>query len=97
MTVRELIEALTAATARLPAALDTDVELGVCDGENLQMIGTVDVNYWARVAPNGTPKGYFVLVQGHPHLDEGGPARPLRGVTADVDDELRKLTEHGED
>jgi hypothetical protein len=37
-------------------------------------------------------KKQFALIRGHHHPDDGDTPKPLRGVAADVDDELRRLT-----
>lgn len=40
-------------------------------------------------ATMSTPKEWWVMVKGHPHLDDGGSPR-LRGIAADADEHLRQ-------
>ncbi|GAA3217305.1 hypothetical protein [Actinocorallia longicatena] len=92
-TLRETIEMLTALAHQSPDGLDTPVEFAICDGENLQMIDEIDLGTSTRVSARSAAKtSHFVLFRGHHH-----PGRPpgllLRGAAADVDDELRGLTE----
>jgi hypothetical protein len=91
-TVREFIDALAAAAAELRDGLETEVELAVADGENMQMVGEVDIDYWAEVPADGSGGGrQFVLIRGHLRPGEDGKApRRLRAVTADADEHLRR-------
>ncbi len=90
-TVRGFIETLTDVASYLPEGLDSAIELGICDGKDLQFIDAVDVNYWFEVATDLTQTGRrYVLIRGHWHGQES-PGRVARGVSEDWDDELRKL------
>ena len=94
-TVRELIEELTRAASSLPQGLDAVFELGICDGHDLQLINEIDIDFRVffrtttdpPVAERGT-----VLIRGHWHRGES-PGELQHGVTSDVDDELREMTE----
>lgn len=67
-TVRELIKAFSEAAGDLPEGLDTAVRIGVCDGENLQLVASAEVDYWARISMDrSVPDQQFVLVRGHYH------------------------------
>lgn len=89
-TVRELIETLTEVAAGLPGDRDVDVEIGICDGENLRIVEKVDVDDYAEVSSDGVPRKQFVIIRGHLH--HAGDGQTLKGVATDVEDELRKLT-----
>lgn len=92
-TIGELIEELRALGAYLPDGPDTPVQLGICDGQNLQMIEHVDVTYWEhRHTSSPTPSAYFALIRGHHHPGERA-GELLRGAASDVDNELRELRE----
>jgi hypothetical protein len=86
-TVREMVDALTAAAAELPNGLDTDVELGTCDGQALRLVESVDVSPWAEVDGTGNAAP-FVLLRTHAHPgDDAGEL--LRPVAAEADRHLR--------
>jgi hypothetical protein len=93
MTLRGVLNMLMAVAAELPLGLDSRVEFGVCDGENLQRIDQVDVDIYTNIqTASGEEAGEpFVILraQSHPGQTAG---RPLRGVASNADDELRKLT-----
>ena len=44
-TIRDVVDGLTELAAMLPEGLETRVELGVCDGEDLQLIENVDLGH----------------------------------------------------
>ncbi|MEO3862299.1 hypothetical protein [Acrocarpospora sp. B8E8] len=88
-TVRELIEILKVITADLPTGLDTEVEVGLCDGDWMTMTDAVDIDYFARVPMDGGSQKQLVLLRAHLHPGQG---RRVRGVGAEVEDDLRKLT-----
>jgi hypothetical protein len=90
-TIREMITMLTALADEVPTGLDTTVEFGICDGESLQIVDDVDVSHWTNMR-EATPEGVLVLIRGHNHPGTR-PGRLLRGGAADVDAELRKLTD----
>jgi hypothetical protein len=91
-TARELIDMITATAAELRDGLDTDIEFGICDGNNLELIDDVDIDFYARVPTDGSPGGtQLLIICGHHHPGQK-PGELLRGAAADVDDELRNLT-----
>ena len=49
-TIRDLIDGLTELAGMLPEGFETRVELGVCDGEDLQLIEKVDLGLSPRTA-----------------------------------------------
>jgi hypothetical protein len=94
-TVRGLIEALTEAAAGTLNGLDSPVDLGICDGKDLQYIDEIDVSNWTLVnRESGTPApgSGRVLIRGHWHPDKA-PGELRHGLASDVDEELRELTE----
>jgi hypothetical protein len=94
-SVRKFIQRLTEAAGNLPDGLDSAVELAICDGRDLQFIDRVDVSVWTTVPESGPPQSY-VLIRPHDHPgDSHGPR--TRGAAADVDEELRWLTERDDD
>ena len=100
-TIRDVVDGLTELAAMLPEGLETRVELGVCDGEDLQLIENVDLGHWALMPPERPQVAErFVLLRGHVHPGERA-GELLRGAASHVDQELRKLTDdngdHGPD
>jgi hypothetical protein len=63
--------------------METPIEFGICNGEDVQMIDDVDLDQWTRVETDGTPVRQFALLRGHIHPGEKTGDR-LRGVAADV-------------
>lgn len=94
-TIRDLLNGLSELAAALPDGLDTPIEAGVCNGENLHLLDNVDVDHWERHAdgPASSPE-VFVLLRGHLHPNENRPERVLRGVAAGLDDELRQISDN---
>jgi hypothetical protein len=100
-TIRDLVDGLTELAGMLPEGFETRVELGVCDGEDLQLIENVDLGHWALMPPERPQvTERFVLLRGHVHPGERA-GELLRGAASHVDQELRKLTDdngdHGPD
>jgi hypothetical protein len=96
VTVREFIAELTRAANDLPEGLDSTLELSICQEEDQQFIDEVEIKPWrtynleaAQEAPEG-PRG--VVIIGHWHPGES-PGKVLGAKTADMDEELRKMTE----
>jgi hypothetical protein len=89
-TISELIEQLLDLSSDLGA--ETPVEFAICDGEDsLQFVREVDVEPSAFLPQDSaTPPRQFVLIRAHAH----GEPHPWsgRGVAADVDQELHRLT-----
>ncbi len=93
-TARELIDAITELAAGLPDGMETEVELGICDGKNVQMVDKMDIDHWTQLK-NGRPVRWFVLLRGHIHPGEkAGDFMP--GLANDLDEELRQLTDDDE-
>lgn len=89
-TIRGVVERLLLLADRLPTGMDTRVEFGICDGKNLQLIDNVEVDHFVIAKADGQAVDVFVAFKAHQHPGEP-PGKLLPGVTADVDDELRKL------
>lgn len=51
-----MIGALEVTAAGLSQVLGTAVELGICDGETLQLIIKVDLDFWAKLPNDGSPE-----------------------------------------
>src|SRR4051794_5181011 len=90
MTVRELIEVLTQVAAELPGNLDVEVELGICDGENVTFVEKVGIDHYTQFSKDDAPVRQFVMLRGHLHPGQG---KLYRGIAAEIDDDLRKLTD----
>jgi hypothetical protein len=45
-TARELIDAITELATGLPDGMDTEVELRICHGKNVQMVDKMDIDHW---------------------------------------------------
>ena len=92
-TIRETIEELTRLAGHLRDGMDTPVEFAICDGHSLQMIDDFDVTYWTRInTETGAHGAQSVMFRGHHHPGKL-PGKRHQAVTADVDDELRDLTD----
>lgn len=87
-TIRDLIGGLTELAAMLPEGLDTPVQIGICNAEDLQLIEKVDLDQWTYRHDDSTPDTTFVLLRGHAHPWEVA-GQVLHGAASD--DELRKL------
>jgi len=71
-TIRDLVDGLTELAGMLPEGFETRVELGVCDGEDLQLIENVDLDHWALMPPERPQVAErFVLLRGHVHRARG--------------------------
>lgn len=90
MNVREVIAALR----RQAKAVGEDAEVRVvmCDGESSEVARVIEVDNMAEFAsdapPPAAPREVFVIVQGHPHLEDN-PMR-LHGVAHGAELHLRK-------
>jgi hypothetical protein len=92
-TIRELIDGLTEIAEMMPDRLDTELEIGVCNGEDLQIIEKVDVDHYAEMSADAPAVDRrFVMLRGHLHPGEKS-GMLLRGVASDVDQEFRGLTD----
>ena len=84
-TIRDVVDGLTELAAMLPEGLETRVELGVCGGEDLQLIENVDLGHWALMPPERPQAAeWFVLPRGHVHRGERA-GELLRGAASHVD------------
>lgn len=91
-TVREIIDWLTQAAADLPEGLDTDAQIGICDGSGVRLMPRVDVKSWTRVSLDGQePDEPFVMLRCHEH--PGDEVTSLPGFAEDIESDLRKLTD----
>ncbi len=88
---------LTRIASELPGGLDTMVEFGVCDGSSLQLLDDVDVDFYTEITSEGgrAVSVAFVSIRAHHHPGEGKTGQLLRGVAAEVDEELHRLTGSG--
>ncbi|MGH8884919.1 MAG: hypothetical protein ACRDYX_07055 [Egibacteraceae bacterium] len=68
MTVKELIEHLTVAAARLPMGLDSAAEVAICHKGTTDQSPVMDVHVWSEVDKEKGSSRPFVLVRGHPHV-----------------------------
>jgi hypothetical protein len=97
-TVRGLIEALTEAAAGTLNGLDSPIDLGICNGQDLQYIDEIDVSSLTLVnRQTGTPApgSGRVLIRGHWHPDKA-PGELRHGIASDADEEWRRLNERGQ-
>ncbi len=96
-TIRDLVDGLTELAGMLPEGSETRVELGVCDGEDLQLIENVDLDHWALMSPERPQVAeQFVLLRGHVHPGERA-GELLRGAASHVGQEFRALTDDNGD
>lgn len=93
-TIREMIEALVELAEESPVGADTEVEFGICNGTDLQMVDKVDVSHFTHVQDGEMPR-VFVMFRGHVHPGEK-PGQLLHDAVADVDEELRDLLDDGD-
>jgi hypothetical protein len=93
-TARELIDAITELATGLPDGMETAVELGICDGKDVQMVDKMDIDHWAQLK-NAKPVRRFILLRGHVHPGEDA-GQKMPGVASDLDEELRQLTDDDE-
>lgn len=91
-TVRGLVNYLTTLASALPEGMSTPIEIGVCDGQDLQLLSEVDIDEYTRTLLDGTEVETFIVIRAHDHPDGEGRGMRMRGVTADADGELRDLT-----
>jgi hypothetical protein len=90
-TARKVLNALMEVSARLPEGLDSRLEVGVCDGTNLQLPDIFDITFYTRITASGSPRSApAVLLKAHRHPGQN-PGELMRGVTSDGDDELHRL------
>lgn len=94
--MRQLVNVLSTLAAALPDGMDTPVEIGVCDGADLQLLSEVDIDEYHHVSLDGTEGETFIAIRAHDHPDGTGRGMRMRGVATDTDSELRKLTEEPE-
>jgi hypothetical protein len=93
-TAREFIAEVMHITDQLPDGLDSAIELVICDGSGQQFIDNVEVLFQAVLRADGSADPASrpqVVIVGHWHPGES-PGRVQRGIAADADEELRKLT-----
>jgi hypothetical protein len=77
-TVRTVLNALLEIAAGLPLGLDTQMEFGVCDGLNLQLLNNADlISYHKKAAAGGAEAGTLsVLLRAHHHGKAPGEILP---------------------
>jgi hypothetical protein len=96
VTAQELIDVLIGVVADLPASLQTEVEFAVCNGKSrLDFVNDVDIEPSSFVPKTSEPE-MFVLLRVHLH-DDTTHRFSGQSVAANVDDELRQLTEDPDD
>lgn len=95
-TVREIIEWLAESTANLPEGLDTEAQIGICDGSGIRLMPRMDVKPWTQVSLSGQePDEAFVMVRCHEHpADE---VTVLPGFAEGIEGDLRTLTDPSEE
>lgn len=91
MKVHEAIALLQQKAGDLPDGLDAELRVVMCDGDDTTISRTLEIDTMVRVDKQtmSKPSAWWVIVKGHPHLDEGGPQR-MRGIAADADEHLRE-------
>jgi hypothetical protein len=87
-TIREYIAALEDAAARLPQGTDARVDVGVCDGTDLQLLDRTELIIYERAPAGGAPQAR-ALLRAHQHPGED-PGTLMRASDPDLD--LRRLT-----
>ncbi|MBM7790317.1 hypothetical protein [Tenggerimyces flavus] len=61
-TVRELVDMLIETATGLPAGMDSEVEIAVCDSTTMTVANNVDVSDWAELnTADGTARRTFVI------------------------------------
>jgi hypothetical protein len=91
MNIRDVIDQLAAHAADMPAGLDTEVRVVMCDGTAVDITRVIEVDNMAVISEtDNSVQEVFVIVKGHSHLDE---TSSLRGVSQDADEQLRRWTE----
>jgi hypothetical protein len=92
LNIREVIEQLMSKAESLPDGVGTEVRLVMCNGTDAEITRIFEIDHMAVVSKaDDSVTDAFVIVKGHPHLDETSTV--LRGVAEDVDDHLRRWTE----
>jgi hypothetical protein len=96
-TIRDLVDGLIELAGMLPQGFKTRVELGVCDGEDLQLIENIDLDRWASMPPERLQMAeWFVLLRGHLHPGERA-GELLHRAASHVDQDLRELADENGD
>lgn len=97
MNVRDAIELMTAKAAQLPAGLDSDLRVAVCNGsEDGFVTPSVEIDTMFEFDQESlVVSEAFLIVQGHPHRD----VKPsnLRPVTSQADEFLEKWAAEQDD
>ena len=90
-TLRQLVDMVTGMAAHQERGLDTPFRFGVCDGNDVSIVSMVDTQECERVSKeDARVVETFVAIRLHLH---GPGIERWKGVTNDVDEELRQLTE----
>ena len=96
VTIQDVIDALTRLARLLPDGFGARVELAICDGRDLQLMDSADLDRWTRMSRStGAVEEEFVILRGHVHPGEN-PGELLPGAARDLDRELRELTGEGD-
>jgi hypothetical protein len=91
VNIREVIEQLTAEAENLPVGLDTEVRVVMCDGTDAEITRIFEIDNMAALSEDGSITDVFLIVKGHPHLDETSIV--VHGVMQDADEHLRRWAE----
>lgn len=93
MNIREVIERLDQVAAELPAGLDSEVRVHICNGHDAPgfMTPSIEVDMmWVQDERTLEAKDSFAIIQGHPHLDEDVEGSTTRPLTMNVDDVVQQ-------
>jgi hypothetical protein len=67
--------------------LDTELEVAMCDEDSIQLSAAVEVAFLR------SPSRVWVILKGHPHLDEEhGRVTRMAAVASHADEQLREWT-----
>lgn len=72
-TVRELVDGLRFLASDLPDGIDTQIRIGVCDGDDLQTFKHLDVSECTFVRVESPETTRFILLRAHDHKLTEGP------------------------
>lgn len=93
MNIREVIERLQQVAAELPAGLESEVRIHICNGHDTPGVMTASVQVdpvWVQHERTLEVKDSWAVVQGHPHLDEDTEGSTTRPLTMGLDEVVQQ-------